>query len=228
MAIPEPVAAPEAPLTDGTLFITNWTENQQQEALHRLLTLLSETPETYNVHHPAGPPTLLDQDFSLFAHTFNAKRCMEIALSHKSYITRTYTRFQPAQLFPNLTLETILVHDNSKVNSFLEVVGYTERWVHLNKDSPNWEPSLHHHLTHNSHHPEFRVDPEKGTPLEMEPSDLEESVVDMLAIRWERNLNGVGELAGLVAVEPKYLERYHPADRPRVQVLLDLIGTSGL
>ena len=59
---------------------------------------------------------------------------------------------------------------------------------------------------------------------------LQESVVDMLAVRWERRLGGdltvtAAQLADIPAV---FLQRYTEGDRERVRILLDKIATSEL
>ena len=57
---------------------------------------------------------------------------------------------------------------------------------------------------------------------------LQESVVDMLAVRWERRLEGnltatATQLADIPAV---FLQRYTEGDRGRVRILLDKIANS--
>ncbi len=53
-----------------------------------------------------------------------------------------------------MTSSMVENHDNSKLGSFVEVVGYTEKWV-LNgsMDSPAWQLALKHHYQNNPHHP---------------------------------------------------------------------------
>ncbi|KAJ3066246.1 hypothetical protein HDU98_010454 [Podochytrium sp. JEL0797] len=210
---------------DGTVFM-NWAADYQQEALYRLLTLCNITPESYGVSKTNSG--LSDLDFQSFAHGFKAKRNIEIALSHKAFIVRTFKRFKDAA-FPNLTLEFAEAHDNSKVNSFVEVVGYTERWVHGRHNSEFWKPAKLHHYAHNSHHPEFHVNAD-GSLNPMPASDLEESVVDMLAIQWERRFAGREDVTGaeLADVDERYLDRYLPEDREKVRVMLRVIAGCGL
>lgn len=63
----------------------------------------------------------------------------------------------------------VLEHDNSKLTSFVEVIGYTEHWVHKNPDGKAWKLALQHHYDSNKHHPQYWVNAEgqqKGTKLE--------------------------------------------------------------
>ena len=64
----------------------------------------------------------------------------------------------------------------------------------------------------------------------MSLSHLEESVVDMLACRWERELGGEDEadVEEIADVAEVYLERYLPEDRELVREILKMIRNSGL
>ncbi|ORY45046.1 hypothetical protein BCR33DRAFT_716399 [Rhizoclosmatium globosum] len=206
-----------ATITDGTQFLA-WTDAQKTSALFRLAA--EEGGDTVSLFGQTPQFPIADADFELFATVFAARKNTRIALSHKEFIRKTFLRFRP--FFPNLTAETVHVHDNSKLNSFIEVIGYTEKWVH--GTTIHWEAAKQHHYDVNSHHPEFH----HGN--EMTASDLEESVVDMLAIQWERRYGGDDTVpaATLVTIDDVYLQRYVVADRPRVRQLLDLIAKSDL
>ena len=107
--------------------------------------------------------------------------------------------------------------------SFLELVGYTAKFV-WGFSCPLWEAALAHHYRHNPHHPQH--DPERRMSL----SHLEESVVDMLACRWERELGGEDEadVEEIADVAEVYLERYLPEDKELVREILKMIRNSGL
>lgn len=59
----------------------------------------------------------------------------------------------------------------------------------------------------------------------MEARYLEESLVDMIGSRWERNLNGAEEVSNqdLVDFNPVYLSRYCPEDLEKVKALIEKI-----
>lgn len=59
-------------------------------------------------------------------------------------------------------------------------------------------------------------------------ADLEESVIDMLACRWERTFGGdeMVTAIGLSTVEDIFLQRYTPNDRLRVLQYLENVRTS--
>ena len=105
-----------------------------------------------------------------------------------------------------------------KFFSFIEIVGYTDRWT-WGRDSPLWEEALAHHYHHNPHHPQYCP----GNRMTHE--DLEESVVDMMACSWERRFGGGEEvtLKMLADMEDHFLERYMPEDRQTVRKILKKI-----
>ena len=100
----------------------------------------------------------VDDDYRVFAIDFGAKVHFEQSLSHKKFILKVFEKLG-SEYFPNVTKSKIQLHDNSKVGSFVEVVGYTEKWVLKGSlDSPAWQAALRHHYEHNPHHPEYHVD----------------------------------------------------------------------
>ena len=99
----------------------------------------------------------LTEDYNLFIE-FRVREHFAESISHKSYLEKVFDKIG-GRYFPNVTFNDVSNHDNSKLASFVEVVGYTERWVW--RDSVNglaWQKALDHHYKHNSHHPEFHID----------------------------------------------------------------------
>jgi len=133
--------------------------------------------------------------------------------SHKKFIIKTYKRFRKG--FPNLSLSTVEEHDLSKM-CFLELVGYTARFE-WGLDCPVWREALLHHYQHNKHHPQYYPPGQN-----MEQCHLEESVVDMLACRWERRLHGSEDASveEITYCEEVFLDRYTPEDKEKVEIIL--------
>jgi len=154
---------------------------------------------------------------------YRVSETLQKTRSHRRFIRKVYTRFLP--LFPHLKEATVEAHDLSKF-SFIELVGYTDRWV-WGRESPLWLEALEHHYTHNSHHPQHSAQDE-----EMEDTDLQESVVDMLACSWERREGGREDLSAHSLAsgteDPRFLARYLPGDRHKVVQLLRRIKDSNL
>jgi len=164
-----------------------------------------------------------DSDEGIYAkiliNIFKVDEHIECTRSHKSFIEKTFHRFKT--VFPHLQEKSILAHDRSKL-SFIEIVGYTDRWT-WGRDSPLWEEALAHHYRHNPHHPQHLLG------HRMTPEDLEESVVDMMSVHWERKEGGKDvpstRIAGFSDI---YLDRYQPEDRRVVSRLLKTVQESGL
>ncbi len=108
-----------------------------------LLLLLLWTTLNSVLQHPLllhPPPSF--QDCRLFWDAFRARENLAIVLSHKSFVRRAFERLRDH--LPNLSAAGQAVidrHDDSKL-SFLEMVGYTDRWVWGNKDSKAWKDGL--------------------------------------------------------------------------------------
>jgi hypothetical protein len=158
--------------------------------------------------------------------------------SHREFIKKVFRRFRTC--FSVLTEEMIVKHDLSKYRfsytlrvckiifnrfsfSFPELVGYTAKFI-WKFSCPLWEAALAHHYHHNPHHPQH--DPVNRMAL----CNLEESVVDMLACRWERILGGGDGVAAekIADVSESFLDRYLSEDREIVREMLKIIRTSGL
>ena len=141
--------------------------------------------------------------------------------SHREFIVRSFDRLESH--LPAVERRAALSHDLSKYE-LAEAVGYTLRWVH-GRDSPHWVQALGHHYGVQPHHPQFFIMGKTGLGL-MSAAALQESLVDMVACRWERQLDGRPDVtdAQLVDIAPSFLERYQPPDRAAVQALIDSIG----
>ena len=100
----------------------------------------------------------VDDDFKSLAIDFRARVHFEQSLSHKKFISKVYEKLG-RDFFPAVTPGMIESHDDSKIGSFVEVVGYTDKWVwNGSQDSPAWQAALQHHYQNNPHHPEYHVD----------------------------------------------------------------------
>lgn len=189
--------------TLSTKIIPHWNQEQRIEAVNQVLTG-SESGIYANI----------------LVKLFNINEHIECTRSHKRFIEKTFYRFQ--SVFKNLQEKTILAHDQSKL-SFIEIVGYTDRWT-WGRNSPLWEEALAHHYQHNSHHPQHVLG------LQMTPEDLEESVVDMMACHWERKEGGGDDVSAemIAGFSDFYLDRYLPQDRTIATELLSKIRESGL
>lgn len=154
----------------------------------------------------------------LFEKPFNMKEHINQTDSHKMFIKKAYNRLK--DFVPNMTENDAEIHDLSKY-SLAQCVGYTARWVH-NIDNQTWQIALKDHYKNESHHPQYH-EPEK-----MSRATLEESLIDMVASRWERNLNGDEAASNydLVDFDPKYLLRYKEEDRIEVDKLINAIKSA--
>jgi len=183
-----------------TVIPTLWTEEQKVEALEQVTEGIEGKYK------------------KVLVDIFRVNETIAITDSHISYIKRVFNKYK--HLCDNLTEEIILQHDLSKY-SFLELVGYTAKWV-WNLDCPLWQEALSHHYKHNPHHPQCY--PGQKMPL----CHLEESVIDMIACHWERTLNGKEDVTAreLINFSDVYLNRYLDEDRQIVRSILQKIGDS--
>ena len=136
--------------------------------------------------------------------------------------------------------ELIKRHDLSKYTAE-EVLGYAvmfgDEQVNQKQLGPQekteWNLSLEHHYIHNPHHPEyFYVKQADGTRekfdiIEAVPDNgklyMEESLIDMMASRGERNLKDDATISveKWLDIDERYMKRYAEADRKYVMELLD-------
>ncbi|CAL4110069.1 unnamed protein product, partial [Meganyctiphanes norvegica] len=169
----------------------------------------------------------------------NVKKHYEETWSHRLWLMRTFQRLvklDKLQIFENIDKETQTqlehrcdIHDLSKFR-LDQAVGYALRWVHK-IDSPIWYEACNLHLMQEDHHPQHyfsrtTIDLSKPVNLvkgldhsddeRMDILPLLESILDMIASRWERALKG--DLAAPthmlvnIAIEQNYLDRYCPCN----------------
>ena len=104
----------------GSFFLKCWTTEKQKKVIDICL---------------RGNRKEFDDDCKLFWDAFNAKEHVKQVQTHTDFVLKSYKRFQ--SFFPHLTEADVALHDQSKY-SFIEVVGYTDRWVHGLENSQCW------------------------------------------------------------------------------------------
>ena len=125
---------------DPALFLEAWMPAQREAAILRLLHEFGMAPAA---RLASVRSNLTEEDFRLFADQFGGREHVRTTLSHRQYVVKAYRRL--ARFLPHLTIEKVMEHDLSKIRNFLEVIGYTEKWV-LKKDRPLfWDQALKHH-----------------------------------------------------------------------------------
>ncbi|XP_064610319.1 uncharacterized protein LOC135474691 [Liolophura sinensis] len=161
----------------------------------------------------------IDSPFYRLLHEeFGIKVHFQQADSHRAFLRKAFDRLR--SFVPSVTEEQILVHDLSKY-SFEQAVGYTAKWVHdVEWNNSAWQTALRHHYATEPHHPEHYT-----TTCEMPDSYLQESILDMVASRWERQLGGSDDVTNyeLVNFDPKFLSRYSEGDFVRVEAIIKRI-----
>ncbi|CAC5382109.1 CUBN [Mytilus coruscus] len=142
--------------------------------------------------------------YKLLFIEFNIKEHYNQVDSHRHFVQKAYNRLK--DFVPNMKKEDAEKHDLSKYD-FSQAIGYTVRWVHMT-DNDVWKKSLDDHYKREHHHPQ-NVGQER-----MSQRYLEESLIDMVGSRWERNLKGDenAKNSDLVDFHPQYLTRYHKED----------------
>ena len=141
--------------------------------------------------------------------------------SHRKFIGLSYERLEP--FLRAVTKEAADNHDLTKYD-LVEAVGYTQRWVHL-RESDHWLWALGNHYGVQAHHPQYFILGKTGLGR-MSTDGLQESLVDMVACRWERELGGRPDVTykELMDIAPGFLDRYQPEDKAAVQMLIDRIA----
>ena len=204
-------------------FLLSWTEEKQDAAKIRiwkefgLLQFLEGKDYKKNKY-------ITDDEYRCFADVFNVREHFVVTLNHKKFILKSFARFQTFFESINLKREQVEMHDDSKLTNFEEIIGYTQMWIWKTK-TDTWKDAWKHHYTTNSHHPEYyRWSPKDGEIVQenMQDLDIVESVIDMLACRWERQLNGREDVKkeDLLDIEEHFLKRYTDHDRVKVKTLL--------
>jgi len=165
-----------------------------------------------------------DSEYEYLLEIVKVREHFNVTLSHKNFVVKSFLRFQEYFESKGVTKEQVNRHDDSKLTNFLEIIGYTYRWI-LNIKTTEWDQVWTHHYTHNPHHPEYFSSDENGekTQKDMEYVYLVESVIDMIACEWELKMCGKEDATDkdLLTFEDKYLERYTPNDRIRVNEIVD-------
>ena len=110
----------EEPPLRGRYFMFHWDKETQIRA-HK--TILEEEPENF------------DEECNKLWFDFKAREHFDQVKSHKKFVIKVYQRFQ--NIFQNLTIEVVEKHDDSKL-TFLEILGYTDRWIHKDVNSKIW------------------------------------------------------------------------------------------
>jgi len=191
--------------TLSSCILPRWDQTQRHEAVRQVLGGEARDAGIYS---------------DILIKLFKVDEHIEYSRNHKRFIEKTFYRFKT--VFKHLQEKSILVHDDSKF-SFIEIVGYTDKWT-WGRSTPLWEEALAHHYENNSHHPQHCL-------LEqMTPADMEESVVDMMACHWERKEGGGEEVPAvrIVGFSDFYLDRYLPQDRIIASKILQAVRDSGL
>jgi len=144
---------------------------------------------------------------------------IDMVRSHRYYIRLVHERF--LSVFDEVSFDTIMAHDLSKVTSFYELVGQTDRWV-WGQETAMWSRALRTHYELNDHHPEYHLSSDVKQE-NMTKEALQESLVDMVSARWERRLHGNPKVTSqeLGDLLPQYLTRYTDFDRAKVLVMLE-------
>jgi len=155
--------------------------------------------------------------YELLFEEFKIKEHFRITDSHKTWVEKAYCRLK--DFVPNMTEEDVKKHDLSKYN-FIQSIGYTAKWIH-NVDWNNiaWQKGLQDHYQKEAHHPEFH----KGKRMTLK--DLEESLIDMVACRWERQLGGREDVTNseIVDFDTNFLLRYVTEDKEEIEVIIKKI-----
>lgn len=150
---------------------------------------------------------------------------LHTAVSHRRWIRVAYELVK--ELEPNLSAdmaERIRVHDLSKFSS-AELIGYGYMFgkeAKLNEEEMAvWQSSLDHHYAVNDHHPENFG---QGNDIPCLAA-FQESVIDRLGCRLERNLYPVGlkniTVEEIFAIPDMYLEKnYSKNDLKKVKDIL--------
>lgn len=184
--------------------------------------------------------TLLWDEFQLSNHFMQVQQ-------HRYWIKQSYLRL--ARFMPELCDEVIERHDLSKL-SLDQSLGYTLKWVH-NINYPVWRKACDTHLNWEPHHPQMwsiknTLEHKKNcleswlrgrdsygvvvSTLDLGSENMArvfllESLIDMVAVEWERNKGKKPDLTytQLIFMEDRFLSRYTPHDKAFVLQLMETI-----
>jgi len=203
--------------------LLSWTEDKQDAAKTRIWKEFGLNRFLDGKNYKKNK-NITDEEYQCFADVFNVREHFVVTLNHKKFILKSFARFQTFFESINLKREQVEIHDDSKLTNFDEIIGYTQMWIWKTK-TDIWKDAWKHHYTTNSHHPEYyRRSSKDGEIVQenMQDLDIVESVIDMIACRWERQLNGREDVKkeDLLDIQECYLKRYTDHDRAKVKTLL--------
>lgn len=205
--------------------LTNYVKPAEEEA-NKVLTYLH---------------TFLDSSFEMT--DFEVEVCQQLNLllsynvmghfhkvaSHRRWVKLAYELLlntKIASLHDGLK-ERVEDHDISKYGPY-EALGFTIMFGYNNiiKELPGWEKeewekSLSHHYMANKHHPQRSQYIEE----EMTELDLQESLLDMMACRFERELqkcNGIISYTALLSFVEHYFNRYNTSQKNYIHDFIKL------
>lgn len=159
--------------------------------------------------------------YKVLMDVYGMKTYFDQVRDHKCFIILAYERLK--DFVPNMTYDQAEAHDMSKFD-LSQSIGYTARWVHgIDPEHECWQRALHNHYHREPHHPQFYKCDEQ-----MERKYLEESLIDMVACQWERQLKRKLEVKNsqLVDFDNKFLTRYVDADFNDIAILIQQIKSS--
>ena len=202
----------------------NWTLAKQEAAKYRLWKEFGLS-QYLNDKILLQQETVSDDEYSFLLDTFRVRDHFIVTLSHKKFVKRSFSRFQTYFESIGLRQEQVNHHDDSKLTNFQEIVGYTGRWI-WNIKTNAWNEAWIHHYTNNPHHPEYYIGSDengKKVQRDMDYIYLAESVVDMIACRWERVLRGNEAVTNqmLLDIHDSFLKRYTYKDQINVRKLIN-------
>ena len=125
--------------------LLSWNQEKQDAAIVRLWKEFN-LYQFYDDAMEERCKKLTDKDYKLLVNDFKVDKHFVRTLSHKKFILKTFSRFQTYFESINLKLEQLERHDDSKLTNFLEIIGYTQRWIWNNKDDIWKDASKHHHM----------------------------------------------------------------------------------
>lgn len=154
----------------------------------------------------------------------------DIVASHRKWVKKIFELLKIAKVLykPWELSKKIDKHDLSKYGPD-EALGYSIMFGTNRKfrklegeDKKIWEDALQHHYRHNPHHPQYFLG------FSMAYEDLQESLIDMLACRIERDFHGFVEIEPkmLVDIPEYYLTRYKDHEQHLAGCILDSWGKS--
>ncbi|KAG7167980.1 uncharacterized protein LOC121867748 [Homarus americanus] len=205
---------------------------------------LPEDAESQSERDLPDGPTNDDFLLRLLWVDFNIREHFSQVHSHRQWVRQSYRRL--SRFMPELSEEVIERHDLSKFG-LLQCVGYTLKWVH-NINHSIWRKSCDLHLNHEPHHTQMwsnrhAVDFKQScldswlsakdgaevldlTSENMARAFLQESLVDMVAIEWQKNKEGKPDLtySQLIYMEDRYLSQYSHHDKLYLQNLMSVIS----